>query len=270
VKAVEIMPKTKGKIPRITFPAVQPIDLSDENWKTIEEAYRHPIPQEIRTKIEIVAAQFLQLAIAEDTGLMEAAVERVTRLGDCARSLIKAIDARPVSDVTRNYVDDELGLSYARLNSAKFCKVLRIRAVPLADRKAARKYVGEIATDLGRFVQACDPTLKVFENAAQYDYWQSGRAWDGWIRQLTTTLTSHNLPTGVRKDVDKRSDDTPSAFTNFVWSLQKFLLRQHVRAHSPGALATAIHEARNQSKPSIGLRKSRARKSGANKNAPQR
>jgi hypothetical protein len=266
VEAVGIMPKPKGKIPRITFGAVQLINLSDENWRTIEEAYGNPIPQEARLQIEVVTVQFLQFAVAEDTGSMEDADRRVTRLRNGARSLIKAIDVRPVSDVTRNYVDDELALSYARLNSAKFCKVLRIRAVPLA----ARKYVGEISADLCRFVQACDMTLKVFEDASQYDYWPSGRAWDEWIRQLTTTLASHNLPTGVRKDVDKRSDDTPSAFTNFVWSLQKFLQRQHVRAHSLGALATAIHEARNQSKPPIGLRKPRARKSGANKNAPQR
>jgi hypothetical protein len=130
VGAVGIMPKTKGKIPRITFPAVQPIDLNDENWKTIEEAYRHPISQEVRTQIEIFIAQFLQLAIAEETGLLEDAVQRVMRLGDCAQSLIKAIDARPITDVTRDYVDDSLGMNYARLNSHKLSKALRIRTVP--------------------------------------------------------------------------------------------------------------------------------------------
>jgi hypothetical protein len=258
------MPKTKGKIPRITFSAVQPIHFSDGNWRTIEDAYGDPIPQEARLQIEVVTVQFLQFALAENTGSMDDAFRRVTRLRDRSQSLIDAIDARPVDDVTRNYVDDELALSDARLNSVKFCKILGIRAMPLA----ARKDVREISADLGRFVRACDRTLKVFEYASQYDYWPSGRAWDEWIRQLTTILAGHNLPTGVRKDVDKRSDDTPSGFTNFVWSLQKFLPLQHIRAHSHGALATAIHEARKQSKPPVGLRKPRARKSGANKNAP--
>jgi len=49
VEAVGIMPKTKGKIPRINFEAGEPIAFSDENWETIEEAYGHPISGEVRT-----------------------------------------------------------------------------------------------------------------------------------------------------------------------------------------------------------------------------
>ena len=94
------MPKTKGKIPRITFEEGKPIALSDENWSTIEEAYGHPISEEVRTQIEKVTAEFLQFALAEDTGSMADAVQRVIRLRDCARSLIKAIDARSITDVT--------------------------------------------------------------------------------------------------------------------------------------------------------------------------
>src|SRR5215472_3887798 len=69
------MPKTKRKIPRITFEAGKPIAFSDENWKTIEEAYGHPISGEVRTQIENVTAEFLQFALAEDTGSMEDAVQ---------------------------------------------------------------------------------------------------------------------------------------------------------------------------------------------------
>ena len=141
------MPKTKGKIPRINFEAGEPIAFSDENWETIEEAYGHPISGEVRTQIENVTAEFLQFALAEDTGSMEDAVQRVNQLRDCTRSLINAIDARVITDVTRDYVDDALGLNYARLNSNKLRKALRVRTVPAA----AHKYVREIYADLERF-----------------------------------------------------------------------------------------------------------------------
>lgn len=250
------MPKTKGKIPRITFQAVQPIDLSDENWKTIEEAYGHPISREVRTQIKAVTAQFLQFALAEDTGSMENAVQRVTRLRNCTRSLIEAIDARAITDVTRGYVDDVLGLNYARLSSGKLREALRIRTVPLA----AHKYVREIYADLERFVNACNLTLKEFDYVSQNDYWTSGGAWEVWIRELTDILKSQHLPTGARKDTANRA----SPFVEFVYKLQTFLPKRHTRAqHSKSALATAIAKARRASKFPLAP-KARARKTGRN------
>jgi hypothetical protein len=240
------MPKTKGKIPRVTFPAVQPFDLSDENWKAIEEAYGHPISPEVRAQIEIVTAQFLQFAVAEDTGSMENAVQRVTRLRNCALSLIEAINARAITDVTRDYVDDALGLNYARLNSDK----------PLA----AQNYIQEIYADLKRFVSACDLTLKEFDHVSQNDYWPTGGAWEVWIRQLTDILRAQNLPTGARKDKANRT----SPFVALVYKLQAFLPKSHTRAqHSEVALATAIAKARRASKFPLAP-KARARKAGRN------
>jgi hypothetical protein len=78
---------------------------------------------------------------------MEDAVQRVNQLRDCTRSLINAIDARVITDVTRDYIDDALGLNYARLNGNKLRKALRVRTVPAA----AHKYVREIYADLERF-----------------------------------------------------------------------------------------------------------------------
>jgi hypothetical protein len=255
VEAIGIMPKIKGKIPRITFPAVQPIDFSEESWKTIEEAYRHPISQEVRTQIKIVTAHFLQLAMAENTGLMEDAVQRVTGLRNRAQSLIKAIDARPITDVTRDYVDDTLGMNYARLNGHKLCKALRIRTVPLA----AHKYVRVIYAELEHFVNASNLTLKDFDNVSQNDYWPSGGAWEVWIRQLTDILAAQHLPTGARKDTSKRA----SPFVALVYKVQTFLPKRHTRAqHSKGALATAITKARRASNFPLAP-KARAREGGS-------
>jgi len=250
------MPKTKRKIPRITFQAGKPIAFSDENWKTIEEAYGHPISGEVRTQIENVTAEFLQFALAEDTGSMEDAVQRVNQLRDCAQSLIKAIDARVISDVTRDYVDDALGLNYARLNSNKLCKALRIRTAPVAG-----KYVREIYADLERFVNACNLTLKEFDDVSLNDYWSTGGAWEIWIRRLTDILTARDLPTGARKDTAKRA----SPFVVLVYQLQNFLPKRHTRAqHSKVALATAIGKARQGSKFPLSPKKARPRKTGRN------
>jgi hypothetical protein len=63
--AVAIMPRSKGKIPLITFGAIQPLNLSDEDWPKIEAAYGQSLSQKIRAKIKTATIQFLQLAGAE-------------------------------------------------------------------------------------------------------------------------------------------------------------------------------------------------------------
>jgi hypothetical protein len=251
------MSKTKGKIPLITFRAVQPIVLSDKDWKTLEKSYGHPISRQIRTQIKTVTAQFMQFALAEDTGLMKDAVQRVTRLHNRARSLIKAINARAINDVTRSYVDDALGLNYAGLNSDKVAKVLRIRTVPLAP----HKYIWEIYANLEDFVNACNLTLKEFDYVSQHDYWPRGGAWEVWIWQLTDILKSQHLPTGARKDTANGA----SPFVEFVYKLQAFLPKRHMRAqHSKVALASAIAKARRASHFPLEPKKARARKTGRN------
>jgi len=243
------MPKTKGKIPRITFRAVQPFSLSDENWRTIEEAYGQSISQEIRTQLAAVTTRFLQLAIAEDSGLfMDDAVKRISRLCERAQSLNDAIKERPIDDPIREYVDEEVAFTYALLNYDQ----------PLP----ARNYVGRISLELGRFVNACDEVLGF---APKYNYWPDGGAWEVWIRQLTGILKMHNLPTGVRKDSAKLKEDKFSAFAIFVQTLQKFIPPEHIRAqNSLFALSTAIDKARTKSKPLVAPRKLRVRKPGRN------
>jgi hypothetical protein len=264
--AVATMPKSKGKIPRITFDAIQPINLSDENWRTIEEAYGHSISRDARAQIEVVTSRFLQMSLAENTGSMEDATKRANQLRQRAGALLAAIAARPVGDVIRDYTDDELALSYARLYSRKLGKILHIRAAPLA----RCKYVSELYAHLERFVNACDLTLNEFAYISEHDYWLSGGAWETWIRELTGILKMHHLPTGVRKDSRKYVEARFSPFVRFVKTLQSSLPKEHIRSRSdndalPVGLSTAINKARKESKPLVALReKSRARKSGRN------
>jgi hypothetical protein len=254
VSAVAIVPKPKRKIPRIRFGALKPINLTAENWLAVEKAYGRSVPQEAREQIEMVTARFLQLAVAEDTGSMNDAIQRAARLRKCAQSLIDAIRSRPIDDITREYIDDELAEIYTEL------KCESEKCFP------TRNYVSKFSLEVGRFVNACDTLL---DHASQYDYWPNGAAWEVWIRELIGILNAHALSTGVRKDAHEQATgvrkDTdmiksrgPSPFVEFVFALQSFVPRKHARAtHSKGALAVAIHNARRETKQLVTPKKGR-------------
>jgi hypothetical protein len=251
--------QSRGKIPRISLRAIEPIRLTEENWCTVERAYGQALSPEVRRKIAILTTSFLQFAAAENTGLMNDAIERATRLRAESQLLMSIINERDVGDETREHVDDELALSYARLNHDKQCEFLGANSVPLA----ARKYVRELNGELERFVKACDLTLRELDYAALNNYWPDGGAWNGWVQHITHLLKAHRLPTGVRRDAGSNT----SPFVAFVSALQDYVPEKDARArHSIGALAEAIHKARQGKKPPVELRKVRTGKSGLNTN----
>jgi hypothetical protein len=255
---VAVVSKPRPKIPRIRFGAVQPISLTTENWNAVEAAYGRSLSEEVRSQILQVTNQFLQFADAEkNIGDMDDAIQRAQRLRESAQRLVNAISERPMGDITRDYVDDELALSYVRLNRELVCKVLGVRSISLA----ARKYVSETCAELQRFVDACDLTLEELNWATEYDYWPGGAAWDEWIRQLTGILRSRSMPTGARKD---KSDSDASPFARLVHALQTRLPREHIRAQNLSALPTAIFKARKESKPFVAPGKAGAAKTGRN------
>jgi len=257
--AVAIMPKPKGRIPRANLRAARPITLNDEDWQTIETNYGRSIPTEARAQIIVVTNKFLRWAQAENTGLMQDAVKRADRLRKRARSLMAAINERPIGDVTREYVDDEIALSYSRLeiDDRRFDK-----------RLPTRNYVSWACLELSRFVGACEGALKEFADASQYNYWTAGAYWEAWVRDLTHLLETRRLPTTARKDTDKDksiSYSGTSPFVKFLRAFQNHIPSEYVRAqHSRLALADAIHKARRRSKPFVEPKNSRTRKSGRN------
>ena len=108
---------------------------------------------------------------------MNDAIQRATRLRQCAQSFVTAVNERAVGDVIREYVDDQMALGNALLN----------------DGDAARKYVCEISAELSRFTMTCEWTLKEMEQASQYNFWPDGWHWDGWICRLTDILGSPRM-----------------------------------------------------------------------------
>jgi hypothetical protein len=177
------MPKPKRKIPRIIFRAANPISLTGEDWQTVEAAYGRIVSSKARAQIILKTNRFLQFAQAENTGAMNHAIERAIRLRKCAQSLIAAINDRAGGDVTREYVDDELALSHARLKGD--------------ERPAARKYVSEIFAKLSCFVDACDQAVKEINFSSQHEFWPAGGAWQVWIRQLIAIPTAATTRTTV-------------------------------------------------------------------------
>jgi hypothetical protein len=165
------MPTPRGKIPRINYVAVDQIKFSDKDWKGIEDAYGRPISPGARALIVTATNALVRWAAAENTSLMEDALERVKRLHKQTKALVTAIGDRPPGDVIREYVDDEIALSHARQNDSKFHKLLGIRMAPLA----GRKYVVEFLHDLNQFASACELAQRELCYASKYNYWRTAR-----------------------------------------------------------------------------------------------
>ena len=250
------MPRSKGRIPRISVRQIAPLELSDENWLAIEAAYGNSLSPEVRGQIESATTHFLQDAEAENTGSIDDAIARVKRMRKAAQSLLDAMADSRGGNVTAEYVNEELCVSHARLIGGELCKLLRVPALPFA----GLNYVFELYKDLARFVGACDLVLGSLASASRHNYWPKGGAWEHWIRQLTDILKAHCLPTGVSKDTAGYRSLRASPFVKFVRELQTFLPRTHApELYTKSALAERIYKARRKPKPPVAPRKPRAR-----------
>jgi hypothetical protein len=251
------MPGARGKIPRVNIHAIQPFKLGEKEWQTIEASYGRSIPSEAREQITMATNDFLELTQA-DTGLMDAAVDRADNLRKQAQSLLAVIDKRPIGDVIRAYVDDQIADGYSRLKIGDFEK-----------RFPTRNYVSWFCLELSRFVGACEETSRQLADASRHDYWQEGAAWEIWIRDLTRLLKAYRLRTGARKDTERRESllHKASPFVELVRALQVHIPDEYAPTNARGALAERISKARTESKskPLVVLRKPPARKSGRNK-----
>jgi hypothetical protein len=236
------MPTPRGKIPRINYVTVGRLNITDEAWGGIEDAYGRLISPQIRALIDAATNDFVNGASAENTGRMGDALNRARSLHKLAQHLIAAIDERPSGEVTREYVDDLIALHHAVQNATKFRKLLGIRVAPLAE----RKYVVELLQDLHQFKSACELTLQELDQASQYNYWPDGAAWEKWIRNLIDIVEANKLPAKARKDVDKNRSGKASPFVEFVCALQCHIPKEFVPKKSKDAFATAIGRARSK------------------------
>ena len=229
------MPRISEKLPRITIRGETGLCVTEKGWRLIEGRYGHQIPDEARSAVNAVINKFLQLASAEvDAPLKEDAFNRLRNLKDRTDSLREAFNELPVDNPVRQYVDEEIAFAYSISQYENATPIL--------------EYVSVFERDLERFSKACDETITFLSG---HIFWPTGGAWDVWIRQLTTILNRHDLPTSARKDSDKAKSDKASEFVELVDELQRLIIPERFQRsiHSKPALATAIHKARNYSKP---------------------
>jgi hypothetical protein len=112
-----------------------------------------------------------------------------------------------------------------------------------------RQFFSALTGLLTSFRRACDLSLAELLrelNDPTIPSFQEGECRRYWIPQLTEIMKQAGLPTGVRKDTDKRKSGGPSPFVALVRELQGCLpdgCRQ--TTHSDDALAEAIVRARS-------------------------
>ena len=104
---------------------------------------------------------------------------------------------------------------------------------PLADQLGS--FVADLA-NLGVALSTID-TAQIPAN----DYQQDGQAWASWVQNLRTILEQAQLPTGIRRDTDKSSSQSP--FIRLIGALQKEFPSQPWRFTDLRALTNAAFRA---------------------------
>jgi hypothetical protein len=234
------MPRIIGKITRLTIRGEMGLCVTEEGWRQIEKRYGRQIPDEARRAVNDVTNKFLQLASAEEEApLKQDALNRLRNLKERTDYLHQTINELPVDNPIRQYVDEEIAFAYTISQYENATAIL--------------EYVSFFKRDLERFSKACDDTIHFL---SQHNFWPAGGAWDIWIRQLTTVLDGYHLPTPARKDSDKAKSDQTSPFVEFVDAFQRLIIPERFQRslQSKGALANAIHKARDYSKPLTSVR----------------
>ena len=229
------MPRLKRSIPVARLGKLWRFDISTDDWRRIEGAYRRRLSDLVRRELEGETRNFLGTSMMEKKAApVGDAKETLRRIRTAAASLGKTIPAITSANLARVYARN---LLHSRLRTPESWDDPHDPAYfqdPLAD----------LATVLVRLAAACDNALAQL-NDPDFSIGE-GEGWRRWIIRITEILKRHSLPTGVRKDGLGR----PSAFVMLVREIQKRLPSEHRRhVHSTAAAAKAIQMARRAAKP---------------------
>ncbi len=225
------MPRSKSKVGMSSTGGQKPIVITDRDWERIESNYGHPIPRDLRDKIQQSTQAFASSAICEVRAADVVDARKATKtLLSSGKAFQRAITEPTEMDgrfyafhLVRNYIrDDRLG-DYFALHSQDPVKAL--------------------SGVLTSFEVACEKALAELSDPNRAEI-MVGEAWEEWIHQLTAILDESGLPTAARKDSDKQKGSTPSSFVAFVRELQECVPTACWRRRSDSALATAIGSAR--------------------------
>jgi hypothetical protein len=227
-KSVSVMARREAKVLMALLDGHPTANISTPDWQRIEYHYARRLPQEIRHEIEHVTREFAFSALFERRAarVADARVE-VEEIRDAAEQF-RIILGRPSANVD--------GTHYAR---HLFRNLVRSDLLPSYHGFPSSDPIQVISELLCSCITACDAATNELDNP---DFSViEGKAWEQFVRTLTTILEKTNLPTGASNDKNKRI----SPFVNLVRELQECIpaeSRQHT--HSDLALAKAINGAR--------------------------
>jgi hypothetical protein len=206
------------------------IFLKDAEWSKIEAAYKQPLSSELRELIRDRTNAYLshaQFELAAEP-LKHAQVRLKQVKNAAAKFQAELMRASEFPEAThhanflmkKNFVDSRLKCDRPNDGIHVLCGIMT------------------------SVIVACHHAQKDLEENRPGGF-QPGQYWKVWVRDLAVQLKEHELPTGVRKDVDKKKDRTPSPFAAFIFELQKFIPPEYRRGdHSAWAVTELISKAR--------------------------
>jgi hypothetical protein len=178
-------------------------------------AYGHAIVAPIRRRIRIATREYLDWVEFEQKAAMTAeSEERICAIKKAAGMFRQTVLVCPASVGTQ----------------ANFYAMLLIsKHMGLAFK--GRHGLQNLALKLDRDVsKGCERALAELRNKKDSGF-RRGEMWELWVRKLTAILSKNELPTQVRKDVDKTKAARPSPFVSFIRELQACLPEKYRRSH---------------------------------------
>ena len=205
------------------------IVLTNSDWSAIEKQYKHKIPIGVRVRITLVTIWFTKLhPAAMASPRIKTILPKVKRLQKAARSLvIDLIDpktGRPESDL--RLISDLCFVTPQQLAAT----------MPFIEFELLAHWVNEID-------RLCEQIIKTVSQP-DYSGFEKFRVWNFWVAMVSLIVNSANLPSKIRKDIDKQS--RPSQFVILISQIQKRLPEAARRKLSDDSLAQAIVRARNE------------------------
>ena len=217
------MAPAKRRLPKPWLP-VGFLKLDEADWKRLEKAFGHIIPDEARAEFITATKRMLRRSEAEyHARPLSETIKHITRLKKAANNLLAAWTASGLPSTSIHFgeeaIDQELAVATDDITFDEFHDHLML------------------------FVGAC--TRAPARATSVADQGSTRQARDDWIRDLRDDICPrYGLPTHARKDSDKSSKSSP--FVSFVWEWQEGIDPEYHRvAASKQALAKAI----NQVKP---------------------
>jgi hypothetical protein len=204
--------------------------LTNDDWSEIEKQYKHKVPDGVRLRIALVTIWYTMLQPATTASpRIKTILPKVKRLQKVARSLaINITDpetGRPESDL-RLILD----LCFATPQQA-------VLAAPIVQ--------FELLAHLVHMIDRLCAQIITTVSQPDYSGFENFQVWNLWVALVSLIADSANLPSKIRKDIDKQHINRHSQFVILIREIQSRLPEAVRRIISDESLAQAILRARN-------------------------